>query len=123
MQVLLLCAYFAQMFYVSKLVFYAQSTGAVISGRTFYVHVCIFVDHVKHSVPFFIYFLIVVVVNVIIFSGWYEINLDKRKLRTPAGNLFRVPNEALALAVATEWNGQEKLVKRHKMHLVSFVVI
>ncbi|KAK7484640.1 hypothetical protein BaRGS_00024048 [Batillaria attramentaria] len=50
-------------------------------------------------------------------DGWYEINLDKRKLRTPGGNLFRVPNEALALAVATEWNAQEKLVKRHSMHL------
>ena len=75
----------------------------------------------RNDCHFFIVF-IVVVVNVIIFSGWYEINLDKRKLRTPAGNIFRVPNEALALAVATEWNGQEKLVKRHKMHLVSFVV-
>ncbi|KAL8623454.1 hypothetical protein ACOMHN_061967 [Nucella lapillus] len=50
-------------------------------------------------------------------DGWYEINLDKRKLRTPAGSLFRVPNEALALAVATEWNSQEKTVKRHAMHL------
>lgn len=54
------------------------------------------------------------------FAGWYEINLDKRKLRTPGGSLFRVPNEALALAVATEWNAQEKLVKRHSMHLVNY---
>lgn len=52
-------------------------------------------------------------------DGWYEINLDKKKLRTPSGNLFRVPNEALALAVATEWNGQDKLVKRHNMHLTN----
>ena len=58
-----------------------------------------------------------------LFSGWYEINLDKRKLRTPAGSLFRVPHEALALAVATEWNGQDKVVKRHAMHLVSLVLI
>ncbi|KAK7113819.1 ATP synthase mitochondrial F1 complex assembly factor 2-like [Littorina saxatilis] len=52
-------------------------------------------------------------------DGWYEINLDKRKLRTPGGNVFRVPNEALALAVATEWNSQDKLVERHGMHLTN----
>ncbi|KAL3875575.1 hypothetical protein ACJMK2_033516 [Sinanodonta woodiana] len=52
-------------------------------------------------------------------NGWFEINLDKRKLRTPTGNLFRVPNEALALAVATEWNAQENTIKRHNMHLTS----
>lgn len=51
-------------------------------------------------------------------SGWYEINLDQRKLRTPNGGVFRVPHEALALAVATEWNAQEKVIQRHSMHLV-----
>lgn len=53
-----------------------------------------------------------------LFSGWFEINLDKRKLKTPNGKVFRVPSEPLALAVATEWNAQDKLVKRHSMHLV-----
>ncbi|KAL4240949.1 ATP synthase mitochondrial F1 complex assembly factor 2 [Mactra antiquata] len=53
------------------------------------------------------------------FEGWYEINLDQRKLRTPKGNLFRVPNEELALAVATEWNRQQKVIQRHSMHLTS----
>ena len=52
------------------------------------------------------------------FIGEFEINLDKRKLKTPSGKVFRVPNEALALAVATEWNMQEKVIKRHSMHLV-----
>lgn len=52
-------------------------------------------------------------------EGWFEVNLDSRKLRTPLGNLFRVPNEALALAVATEWNAQDKVIKRHNMHLTS----
>ncbi|XP_046348885.1 ATP synthase mitochondrial F1 complex assembly factor 2-like [Haliotis rufescens] len=52
-------------------------------------------------------------------DGWYEINLDKRKLRTPTGNMFRVPSEPLALAVATEWNAQEKVIKRSTMHLNS----
>lgn len=52
------------------------------------------------------------------FLGWFEINLDQKKLKTPNGKVFKVPNEALALAVATEWNMQHKIVKRHYMHLV-----
>ena len=55
---------------------------------------------------------------VFILPGWYEINLDKRKLRTPHGNIFRVPSEPLALAIATEWNSQGEYVNRHAMHLV-----
>lgn len=55
----------------------------------------------------------------LLLEGLYEINLDKRKLKTPAGTLFQVPNEALALAVATEWNAQESVIKRHTMYLVS----
>ncbi|KAK3091953.1 hypothetical protein FSP39_023987, partial [Pinctada imbricata] len=54
-------------------------------------------------------------------TGWFEINLDKRKLKTPGGNLFRVPHESLAMAVATEWNRQEEVVKRHDMHLTNLV--
>ncbi|KAL5019005.1 hypothetical protein ScPMuIL_004727 [Solemya velum] len=50
---------------------------------------------------------------------WFEINLDKKKLTTPSGNLFTVSNEALALAVATEWNTQEDVITRHSMHLTS----
>ncbi|XP_055875200.1 ATP synthase mitochondrial F1 complex assembly factor 2-like [Biomphalaria glabrata] len=50
-------------------------------------------------------------------DGWFEINLDRKKLRTPHGNIFKVPSEPLALAIATEWNSQEKLVNRHTMHL------
>jgi ATP synthase F1 complex assembly factor 2 len=61
-----------------------------------------------------------VYLNIFFHIGWYEINLDQRKLRTPGGNLFRVPNEELAFAVATEWNGQKKVVQRHSMHLVTF---
>jgi chaperone required for assembly of F1-ATPase len=51
-------------------------------------------------------------------GGTFEVNLDKRKLKTPNGKIFRVPNEALALAVAGEWNAQDKIIKRHNMHLV-----
>lgn len=48
----------------------------------------------------------------------YEVLLDTRKLKTPMGKLFVVPNEALALAVAAEWNMQEVEIKKHLMYLV-----
>ena len=51
-------------------------------------------------------------------GGGYEINLDRKKLKTPMGKLFVVPSEAMAIAVATEWNGQKDIIKRHGMHLV-----
>ncbi|XP_006821816.1 ATP synthase mitochondrial F1 complex assembly factor 2-like [Saccoglossus kowalevskii] len=47
----------------------------------------------------------------------FEINLDNRKLKTPMGNIFTVPNEPLAIAVATEWDSQAKLIQRHTMYL------
>ncbi|XP_056017893.1 ATP synthase mitochondrial F1 complex assembly factor 2-like isoform X2 [Ostrea edulis] len=50
-------------------------------------------------------------------QGWFEVNLDQRKLRTPTGNLFQVPSEPLALAIATEWNSQKDTIKRQAMHL------
>jgi chaperone required for assembly of F1-ATPase len=36
----------------------------------------------------------------------YGVLLDARTLRTPAGNVFRAPNKALATAVAAEWQAQ-----------------
>lgn len=51
-------------------------------------------------------------------DGLYEINLDRRKLKTPGGTLFTVPNEALAIAVATEWDAQRDTLKFYTMHLV-----
>ena len=33
----------------------------------------------------------------------YEILLDGKKLKTPSGNVMAIPNQSLALAVATEW--------------------
>lgn len=47
----------------------------------------------------------------------YEINLDRRKLKTPGGKLFTVPNEALAIAVATEWDCQRDTLKFWTMHI------
>ncbi|KER27651.1 hypothetical protein T265_13761, partial [Opisthorchis viverrini] len=49
----------------------------------------------------------------------YEVQLDKRKLRTPGGNTLLIPNEALALAVAVEWDSQKGTIKRHSMHLTN----
>lgn len=51
-------------------------------------------------------------------GGLYEINLDRRKLKTPGGKLFTVPNEALAVAVATEWDAQRDSLKFYTMHMV-----
>lgn len=52
-------------------------------------------------------------------GGLYEINLDRRKLKTPGGKLFTVPNEALAIAVATEWDAQQDTLKFYTMHLTT----
>lgn len=51
-------------------------------------------------------------------NGW-EVNLDKRKLKTPAGQPLLVPNEALATAIATEWLIQKDFIDRHAMHLTA----
>lgn len=52
-------------------------------------------------------------------GGLFEINLDKRKLKTPGGKLFTVPNEALAIAVATEWDTQRDTLKFYTMHMTT----
>lgn len=52
-------------------------------------------------------------------GGLYEIILDQRKLKTPGGKLFTVPNEALAIAVATEWDIQKDSLKFYTMHLTT----
>lgn len=57
-------------------------------------------------------------VTILSIDGLYEINLDRRKLKTPGGKLFTVPNEALAIAVATEWDAQRGTLKFYTMHLV-----
>jgi len=51
--------------------------------------------------------------------GGYEVMLDKYKLKTPMGKVFRVHSEALAIAVATEWDSQHEFIKKPAMYLVS----
>ncbi|KAK2492701.1 hypothetical protein MC885_002873 [Smutsia gigantea] len=52
-------------------------------------------------------------------EGGFEINLDHRKLKTPQAKLFTVPSEALATAVATEWDSQQDTIKFYTMHLTT----
>lgn len=53
----------------------------------------------------------------------FEIVLDNKKLKTPAGSIFRVSSEPLALAVANEWDAQAERVLVSSMHIVSVFVI
>lgn len=55
--------------------------------------------------------------------GGFEINLDQRKLRTPQAKLFAVPSEALAVAVAAEWDAQQDTIQLYAMHLVSAAAV
>ncbi|KAJ7984700.1 hypothetical protein DPEC_G00357470 [Dallia pectoralis] len=52
-------------------------------------------------------------------GGSFEINLDRRKMKTPGGKLFTAPNEALAIAVANEWDTQKDTLKFYCMHLTT----
>ncbi|XP_009987721.1 PREDICTED: ATP synthase mitochondrial F1 complex assembly factor 2, partial [Tauraco erythrolophus] len=52
-------------------------------------------------------------------EGGFEINLDHRKLKTPQAKIFTVPSEALAIAVATEWDSQKDTIKFYTMHLTT----
>ncbi|EPY87775.1 ATP synthase mitochondrial F1 complex assembly factor 2-like protein [Camelus ferus] len=52
-------------------------------------------------------------------GGGFEINLDHRKLRTPGAKIFTVPSEALAVAVATEWDSQQDTIRPYTMHLTT----
>lgn len=52
-------------------------------------------------------------------EGGFEINLDRRKLKTPQGKVFMVPTEPLAIAVATEWDSQKDTIKFFTMNLTT----
>lgn len=56
-------------------------------------------------------------------AGGYGVKLDQRNLRTPLRQVFVVPSEALALAVAQEWEAQESFVQPPLMHLVSATLV
>lgn len=48
---------------------------------------------------------------------YYEIELDKKSLKTTAGNLLQLCSFPLALAIAQEWRSQQKKIDRSKMRL------
>lgn len=49
----------------------------------------------------------------------YEINLDKRKLKTPGGRVLSTDSELLAQMIAHEWRSQAAHIKLNTMHLTS----
>ena len=51
-------------------------------------------------------------------KGGYQISVDNKKVKTPAGNLLVVPSKPLAMAVSVEWNSQVDTIKPANMHLV-----
>lgn len=51
-------------------------------------------------------------------QGGYQITVDNKKVKTPAGNLLVVPSKPLAMAVSVEWNLQVDTIKPANMNLV-----
>jgi hypothetical protein len=44
-------------------------------------------------------------------NGIFEVTVDSKKVKTPVGSVLTVENEALALAVAHEWQSQEDVIQ------------
>lgn len=54
-------------------------------------------------------------------AGGASVLLDERPMRTPGKNSFRVPNSALAEAVAEEWRAQDEEIDPETMPLTRLV--
>ncbi|MDJ0972720.1 MAG: ATP12 family protein [Kiloniellales bacterium] len=52
-------------------------------------------------------------------EGGFEVQLDGRTLRTPAGGRLVLPAEALATAIATEWQAQGDKINPETMPMMS----
>lgn len=52
-------------------------------------------------------------------EGGYQITVDNKKVKTPAGKLLILPSKALAMAVSVEWNSQRETIKPESMHMTS----
>lgn len=52
-------------------------------------------------------------------DGGFELTLDGRLVRTPAGETLRVPSSALARALAGEWSAQRERIEPATMPLTS----
>ena len=44
-------------------------------------------------------------------NGIFEVTVDSRKVKTPGGSVLTIQNEALALAVAHEWQAQDDVIQ------------
>jgi chaperone required for assembly of F1-ATPase len=53
-------------------------------------------------------------------DGQWGVTLDRRPIRTPAGALLSVPTEALARAIAAEWEAQAEDVRPSSMPMMRF---
>lgn len=58
--------------------------------------------------------------HLILTTGFIEVALDGRSLKTPEGNKLRLPpqKKLFAALVANEWDVQDKLLKPHTLPLV-----
>ncbi|CAB3376680.1 Hypothetical predicted protein [Cloeon dipterum] len=54
-------------------------------------------------------------------GGLWEVTLDQKRVRTPAGQVLRVDNESLALALCHEWDSQKDTINLSAMHLHGLV--
>lgn len=50
-------------------------------------------------------------------DGGYAVQLDGRGIKTPAGRRLEVPSQALAQAIAAEWDAQVEEIRPHTMPL------
>lgn len=55
-------------------------------------------------------------------DGGYEVLLDERAVRTPAGRVLVLPSAALANAIASEWRNQETTIRPQTMPLTQLAV-
>ena len=60
--------------------------------------------------------------TVLLTDDGLSIQLDGRKLRSPAGNLLRLPTMSLASAIADEWRAQGDDIDPATMRLFSLAV-
>ncbi|CAJ1933922.1 unnamed protein product [Cylindrotheca closterium] len=51
--------------------------------------------------------------------GWFGVTLDGKTLKTPMGQTLSVPSQSLAIAIAAEWDAQEKYLKPAGMPLMT----
>ena len=51
-------------------------------------------------------------------EGGFTVTLDNRFVKTPSGGDLVVPGEALAQAIANEWDAQEEVIKPHSMPMM-----